>query len=118
MPKRLVLPALCLLLLASLALAGCGATKTVTLVLTDTSAAPNATITRTVVQALAPNDIETSLVLLTGEPPKVPHGTTVGGMYGPCFSCHPIPAGHTGRIAQEDVCSQCHQQGPIDPNLL
>jgi len=29
-----------------------------------------------------------------------------------CFNCHPIPPGHEGRMAQEDVCLTCHMQDP------
>jgi len=29
-----------------------------------------------------------------------------------CFSCHPIPPGHTGRLAVEAVCTECHIQAP------
>jgi hypothetical protein len=89
--------------------AGCASTKTVTLVVTG-PAGPAGTITKTITQIFG-TETQTSIVALSGPAPKIPHGSTVNGMYGPCFSCHPIPAGHTGRLANDDTCSQCHEQG-------
>ena len=95
-------------------------TQTQTQVITATftpPTSPNATITRTVTQTIG-NTTQVSVVALTGDPPLIPHSDTINGMYGPCFSCHPVPAGHEGRIANQDFCGQCHLQGPINPTLL
>ena len=106
--------------------AGCAEAKTVTETRTTTQVAtvtftpptvPNATITRTITQTFG-TVIQTTVVALTGPAPLIPHGSEVMGMYGPCFSCHPIPAGHTGRVANEDLCGQCHLQGAIRPDLM
>jgi hypothetical protein len=107
--KRVLLSLVILSLL--LAAIGCSSAGTVTVYITDSKAptGPNVT-TVTVIQTMG-TQVETSLVVLAGAAPKIPHGSTVNGMYGPCFSCHPIPAGHQGRIANEDLCSTCHLQG-------
>ena len=55
----------------------------------------------------------TTAILLTGPPPLIPHEGSVQGMYGMCFTCHQIPAGHEGRIANQDLCGDCHKQGPV-----
>jgi hypothetical protein len=120
--KRLMILLLCVLLVMLSLGAACTSSKTVTVTLIQTrtgiqtNTVPT-TITTTITQVFG-GQTESSVVVLTGLPPLIPHGTTVNGMYGPCFSCHPIPAGHTGRIANEDLCSQCHKQGPYDPYLL
>ncbi len=107
MKKNVLLVTVAAVLLLVGLLAGCA--KTVTVTVTGPPA-PGATIITTITQVVG-IETQTSVVALTGVPPKIPHGATVGGMYGPCFSCHPIPAGHTGRIANESFCGQCHQQG-------
>jgi hypothetical protein len=89
--------------------AGCASTKTVTVVVPG-PAGPTGTLTKTITQIIG-TQTQTTAVALSGPAPKIPHGSTVEGMYGSCFTCHPIPAGHTGRIANEDFCSQCHLQG-------
>ena len=108
--KRLIVSLAALTLI--LAVAGCaGSAGTVTVYITDSKppSGPNVT-TVTVIQTMG-TEVQTSLVVLASAAPKIPHGSTVNGMYGPCFSCHPIPAGHTGRIANEGLCSTCHLQG-------
>jgi hypothetical protein len=112
MNKKLLFVLAGILMVAVLAFAGCaGSTQTVTLVLTDSKppTGPNVT-TVTITQTLG-TQVQTSAVVLAGAAPKIPHGSTVEGMYGMCFDCHPIPAGHTGRIANQSLCSTCHEQG-------
>ena len=134
--KKILLLSVCILTVVIVAgLAACaGATETITQTATKTTTQTqtqtqvvtatftpptvgNATITKTVTQTIG-NTTQVSVVALTGEPPLIPHSGTINGMYGPCFSCHPVPVGHTGRIAAEDFCNQCHLQGPVSPTLL
>ena len=117
MNKRILLVTTCALLLTSALLAGCAGTKTITQVITEPGAtvtAPGATIPVTIIQTFGTGtaQVQTSVVMLTGPAPKIPHAATVEGLYGFCFNCHPIPAGHTGRIANQDLCMDCHEQGP------
>ena len=101
---------------------GCASVKTVTTtqiqtrVANETATVPTTIIT-TITQIIG-GQTETSEVTLTGVPPMIPHGTDIQGDYGACFICHPIPPGHTGRVANENTCGQCHEQGPIAPNLV
>jgi nitrate reductase cytochrome c-type subunit len=117
-----------ILVVASLGVA-CSTTQTVTNTQTitttqiqtrtqnQTTTVPTTIIT-TITQTVA-GEAQTSVVTLTGVPPLIPHPIdVVQGSYGTCFQCHPIPPGHTGRIANEDLCTQCHQLGPVDPNLV
>jgi hypothetical protein len=117
--------ALALIFVVGLA-AGCAEATTVTETRTTTQVAtvtftpptsPNATFTVTITQTIG-TLTQTSVVALDGPAPAIPHGSEIAGMYGPCFSCHPIPAGHTGRVANEDLCGQCHVQGAIRPDLM
>lgn len=55
----------------------------------------------------------TETTALTGFAPVIPHGATIEGLYGFCFDCHAVPAGHVGRIANQNLCMTCHEQGPI-----
>ena len=80
--------------------------KTTVLRPTGTSLTINATITAGV-------GTYSTVTVLSGIPPVIPHGTTVEGFYGFCFNCHLIPEGHVGRVADQDLCGDCHQQGPI-----
>ena len=112
----------CLLVVVSLA-GACASTKTVTITQIQTrtqnqTATVATVITRTITQTIG-GETQISEVVLTGEPPLIPHPIdVVQGSYGTCFQCHPIPAGHTGRLANESLCEQCHVVGPIDPNLV
>jgi len=73
---------------------------------TGTSLTINATVTAIV-------GTYTTVTVLSGVPPVIPHAATVEGFYGFCFNCHDIPAGHVGRVANQDLCGDCHQQGPV-----
>jgi len=121
--KKLVLLASLVCVLAIVAALGvaCATTKTVTVTQTRTQNQTNTvptTIIKTITQTIA-GDTQTSVVTLTGNPPLIPHPIdVVNGSYGTCFQCHPIPAGHEGRLANEFTCTQCHQPGPVDPNLF
>lgn len=101
----------------------CSSTKTVTVTQIQTrtenqTATVPTTIIKTITQTVG-GETQTTVVTLTGVPPFIPHPTdVVQGLYGSCFQCHPIPAGHTGRIANENLCTECHALGPIDPNLV
>jgi nitrate reductase cytochrome c-type subunit len=111
------------LVLSSLLGAACASSKTVTVTQIQTrtenqTATVKTTIIKTITQTIG-GETQTSVVTLTGVPPLIPHPIdVVQGLYGSCFQCHPIPVGHTGRIANQDLCSECHQLGPIDPNLV
>lgn len=109
-------------ILATLGVA-CASTKTVTVTQIQTrtqnqTATVPTTIVKTITQTIG-GETQTSVVTLTGVPPLIPHPIdVVKGSYGTCFQCHPIPAGHEGRLANETLCIECHQLGPIDPNLV
>ena len=116
--KKGILAAICCLFALGM-LAGCAATETITRVITENKAATlSATITRTVVQ-LVGTETQTSVVALAANPPLIPHGPTTNSMgeFGGCFECHPIPPGHTGRLMFENVCGECHLQGPVSYNI-
>jgi hypothetical protein len=115
---------LAVLMLATLAVA-CGGTNTVTVTTTQiqtrtenqTATVPT-TIIKTITQTIG-GETQTSVVTLTGAVPSIPHPIdVVQGLYGSCFMCHPIPFGHSGRLANQDTCTECHALGPIDPNLV
>ncbi len=60
---------------------------------------------------IVPFDIPT--VSLSTNGPVIPHAGTVGGQYGTCFDCHPIPPDHVGENANQSLCMNCHAQGDI-----
>jgi len=119
----LFLSLVCAVALLALGVA-CG-TSTVTVTTTQiqtrtqnqTATVPT-TVIKTITQTIA-GETQVSVVTLTGQPPLIPHPIdVVQGSYGTCFQCHPIPAGHEGRLANETLCTQCHLLGPMDPNLV
>lgn len=116
MKRLLVVSLACVLVITVSLFAGCaGTTKTVTV--PGLPPIVPTTMVKTVTQTFGPT-VETSVVTLTGVPPKVPHPMDIGAVYGEnqyygvCFSCHPIPAGHEGRLANMYVCQECHVEGP------
>jgi hypothetical protein len=126
MKKRIIAGSLlgAALILATLGVA-CSSTATQTVTTTQiqtrtqnqTATVPT-TIVKTITETIG-GEVTTSAVTLTGTPPLIPHPIdVVNGLYGSCFQCHPIPPGHTGYLANQDLCTQCHQLGPIDPNLV
>jgi nitrate reductase cytochrome c-type subunit len=121
--KALIILAAGLLILVAVAGASCASTSTVTVTQIQTrtqnqTATVATTFVKTITQTIG-GEVSTLPVTLTGTPPLIPHPIdVVQGVYGSCFQCHPIPAGHTGFLANEDTCTQCHQLGPIDPNLV
>jgi hypothetical protein len=56
------------------------------------------------------NLISTTSTLSLEGAPLLPHPMTIG--FENCFICHPIPSGHVGREQMEDVCQECHAEGP------
>ena len=129
MKKRLLIGSLVCITIAvtTLGVACASGSTTVTQVVTttqiqtrtlNTTAIIPTTIVTTITQTIG-GETQTSVVTLTGTPPLIPHPIdVVQGLYGSCFQCHPIPAGHEGRLANETTCTQCHKLGPIDPNLV
>jgi nitrate reductase cytochrome c-type subunit len=121
--KVLIVSLACMLVAASAIAASCASTKTLTVTQIQTrtrnvTATVPATIVKTITQTIG-GEVQTLNVTLTGTPPLIPHPIdVVQGVYGACFQCHPIPLGHTGYLANQDVCTQCHLPGPIDPNLV
>ena len=121
--KILIGSVMCAMLIVVSLGAACASTKTVTTTQIQTrtqnqTATVPTTIIKTITQTIG-GETQTSVVTLTGVPPLIPHPIdVVQGVYGSCFQCHPIPEGHTGRIANQDLCTECHQLGPIDPNLV
>ncbi len=123
--KVLIVLAAGLLVLIAVAGASCASasvsTVTITQIQTRTqnaTATVPTTIVKTITQTIG-GEVSTLPITLTGTPPLIPHPIdVVQGLYGSCFQCHPIPAGHTGFLANQDTCTQCHQLGPIDPNLV
>lgn len=96
----LVLLGICLIVLSALMVA-CTQVEEVTKTITNTTTSfSTITITKTQ-DTLPPGSV----------PPATPHNLSALEWTN-CYGCHPIPAGHTGRIAQEEVCGECHYQAP------
>lgn len=104
MNKRILLTLLAIsLLVLSAAVISCTQAGPVTKTVANTTTSFS-TITVTKTQdTLPPGSV----------PPATPHNITALEWTN-CYGCHPIPLGHTGRIAQEEVCSECHYEAPPD----
>jgi hypothetical protein len=44
------------------------------------------------------------------EVPQSPHPLNL--VFGSCFNCHHVPAGHEGRMVAVEICGDCHVELP------
>jgi len=114
MKKAFLLTLSIISLVVVLLVSACVATKTVTL---EREITGTGGITRTISQFIGPTT-QISIVVMAGEPPVVPHNIVGYSGVLPCFTCHPIPPGHEGRLLEFEVCTQCHKEGPVSLDII